>query len=65
MTDDFEPWHLQHMHDMPNDANLIQADSFGVVRDGRLCEMAVYAPEPELSLWQRLWHFLSAERIEL
>ena len=30
-----------------------------------VAEMACVAPEPELSLWQRLWHFLSAERIEL
>lgn len=64
MTDDFEPWHLPHMHNMPNDAGLIQAEGFGVVRDG-LHEMACVAPEPEPSLWQRLWHFLTAERIEL
>jgi hypothetical protein len=30
-----------------------------------VAEMACYEPEPELSFWQRLWHFMSAERIEL
>ena len=32
---------------------LNQAEGFSVVRDG-LPEMACVAPEPELSLWQRL-----------
>lgn len=58
MTDDYEGWHLPHMHNMPNDAGLIQADGFGVVRDGLLCEMACVAPEPEPSLWQRLVRWL-------
>ena len=41
-----------------------QREGLCTVRHG-LPEMAVYEPEPELSLWQRLWHFLRAERIEL
>lgn len=59
MTDDFEDWHLPHMNNCANDAGLIQADSFGVVRDG-LHEMACVAPEPEPSLWQRLWAWVKA-----
>ena len=59
---DNEPWHLPHMNNCANDANLIQADSFGVVRDGRMCEMACVAPEPEPSFWRSLWDFLKAPR---
>ena len=57
MSDDFEPWNLPHMQNRANDAGLIQYEGFGFVRDGRH-EMACVAPEPEPSLWQRLWAWL-------
>ena len=63
---DFEPWHLPHMRNAPNDSGMCQAEGFGAVVDGRpAAEMACAEPEQELSLWQRLWNFMSAERIEL
>lgn len=34
-----------------------QREGFGLVRDGRH-EIACVAPEPEPSLWQRLWAWL-------
>jgi hypothetical protein len=43
-----------------------QSNGGECIKDGRpVAEMACAEPEPELSLWQRLWHFISAERIEL
>ena len=46
---DFEPWHLPHMSNHPNDSGMCQAEGFGCVVDGRpVFEMACAEPEPNI-----------------
>ena len=58
---DFEPWHLPHTNNAPNDSGMCQAEGFGAVVDGRpVFEMACAEPEPEYTVWAWLWTWVKA-----